>query len=479
MKKKILIVDDEKNTREGLKWALEEKNFEIGLASDGREAMDLLSAQTYDLVITDLKMPNVDGMALLDHITKNYPQSLVVILTGHATVENAVAAMKKGVYDYIEKPVNIDELNALVDRAMEHKNLKEENEELRRTIQKHYGLDNIIGQSEAMRQVFQKIIQVAPTKATILIQGESGTGKELIASAIHYNSPRKNNPFVKLNCGALTPTLLESELFGHEKGAFTDAHRQKIGRFELADKGTLLLDEISETTLEFQVRLLRVLQEQEFERVGGTQTVRVDVRVITATNKNLKERVENGMFREDLFYRLNVIQINVPPLRERAEDIPLLVDAFLKEFCRENEKPLLRISPQTMTLLQRFPWPGNVRQLRNVIEGMVVMAEADELTPLNLPEEVRQAADRDAVIRIRSGASLEEAEKQIIESTLLATKGNKAQAARILGLGRKTLYRKIEEYGIGRILTPLRKNHGISINPGSDLAGSGPLRRKV
>jgi len=269
MKNKILIVDDEKNTREGLKWALEEKNVEVGLASDGREAIDLLAAQNFDIVITDLKMPHMDGLELLDHIRRNDPQTLVVILTGHATVENAVAAMKKGAYDYIEKPVNPEELNVLVDRALEHKNLREENEQLRRTLQKHYGLDNIIGQSEPMQHVFQKIIQVAPTKATILIQGESGTGKELIASSIHYNSSRKNNPFVKLNCGALTPTLLESELFGHEKGAFTDAHRQKIGRFELADKGTLLLDEISETTLEFQVRLLRVLQEQEFERVGG------------------------------------------------------------------------------------------------------------------------------------------------------------------------------------------------------------------
>jgi DNA-binding NtrC family response regulator len=448
MKNKILIVDDEKNTREGLKWALEEKNFEIGVASDGREAIDLLAAQNYDLVITDLKMPGMHGIDLLDYITRHYSQTLVVILTGHATVENAVAAMKKGAYDYIEKPVNPEELNVLVDRALEHKNLREENEELRRTLQKNFGMDQIIGQSEPMRQVFQKIIQVAPTKATVLVQGESGTGKELIASAIHYNSPRKNNPFVKLNCGALTPTLLESELFGHERGAFTDAHRQKIGRFELADKGTLLLDEISETTLEFQVRLLRVLQEQEFERVGGTQTICVDVRVITATNKNLRECVEKGAFREDLFYRLNVIQINVPPLRERAEDIPLLVDAFLKEFCRENNKPLLKIPPQTITLLQRFPWPGNVRQLRNVLEGMVVMATTDELLPANLPEEVRQTADRDSAIRIRSGASLAEAEKQIIESTLVATGGNKAQTARILGLGRKTLYRKIEDYGI-------------------------------
>jgi DNA-binding NtrC family response regulator len=448
MKRKILIVDDEKNTREGLKWSLEGRNYEIALAGDGQEAADLLSVQSFDLVITDLKMPHMDGMQLHEFIHSRHPQTIVIILTGHGTVETARAAFKKGVYDYIEKPVNIDELNQIVERALREKILEEENEELKKNLQELYGLNNIIGKSEPMKQVYKKIIQVAPTKATVLIQGESGTGKELIASAIHYNSPRKTKPFVKLNCGALTPTLLESELFGHEKGAFTDAHRQKVGRFELADGGTIFLDEISETSLEFQIRLLRVLQEQEFERVGGVQTISVDVRVITATNQNLKERVGQGSFREDLFYRLNVIPINVPPLRDRAEDIPLMVDAFLKEFCRENNKALFKISLKTMALLQNFSWPGNVRQLRNVIEGMVVMSTTDELTPDNLPDEIRGSDERDQYVRIQTGSTLSEMEKQMIESTLRATNGNKAKTARILGLGRKTLYRKLQEYGL-------------------------------
>ena len=448
MKPRILIVDDEKNTLEGLKWALDPQKYEIGLAGDGKDAMDILSGRSFDIVITDLKMPQVDGMQLLEHVLTNYSQTYVIILTGHGTVQTAVEAMKKGAYDYIEKPVNIDELNLLVERVLMHKNLTEENKELRQALEDHYGLDNIIGQSPPMISVFEKIRQVAPTKATVLIQGESGTGKELIASAIHYNSERKNKPFVKLNCGALTPTLLESELFGHEKGAFTNAHRQKVGRFELADGGTIFLDEISETTPEFQVKLLRVLQEHEFERVGGVQTIHVDVRVIAATNQNLNEEVAKGSFREDLYYRLNVIQITVPPLRERKEDIPLLVNTFIKEVCEENEKPLLKMTPQTVAFLQRFEWPGNVRQLRNVIEGMVVMAKSNQLTPDNLPEQIRQAGDKYEYIKVKAGSSLAETEKQLIESTLIQTEGNKARAARILGVGRKTLYRKMQEYGI-------------------------------
>lgn len=446
MKRRILIVDDEKNTREGLRWALDSTTCEISLAADGEEASRMLAASAFDLVITDLKMPRMDGMELLNLIIKKHPKTIVIVLTGHATVETAVEAIKKGAYDYIEKPINIDELNMLVDRALMQKNLEEEDDTQRQSLQQQFDIGNILGVSPAMKGIFEKILHVAPTRATVLVQGESGTGKEMIASAIHYNSPRKNKPFIKLNCGALTATLLESELFGHEKGAFTDAHRQKVGRFELADGGTLFLDEISETSPEFQVKLLRVLQEQEFERVGGVKTIHVDVRVIAATNKNLKERVQAGAFREDLFYRLNVIQINVPPLRERAEDIPILVESFLQEFSRENNKHNLIITPQTMAHLQNFSWPGNVRQLRNVIEGMVVMATGNEITPANLPEEIRQTPDRDAGLSLKPGISLAEMEKRLIESTLLAEKGNKAKVARILGMGRKTLYRKMQEY---------------------------------
>jgi DNA-binding NtrC family response regulator len=448
MKRRIVIADDEKNTREGLKWAIEGKGVEVGLAADGQEALDILATQDVDLVIADLKMPRIDGMELLRRIKEEYPGTEVIVLTGHGTVETAVEAMKIGAYDYVIKPVNLDELNLLVERALMLRSMKEENLLLHRQLDERYGFDKIIGRSPAIMKVFRKIKQVAPSRATVLIQGESGTGKELIASAIHYNSPRKNKPFVKINCGALSPTLLESELFGHEKGAFTDAYKQKQGRFELANEGTIFLDEVSETTQEFQVKLLRVLQEQEFERVGGTRTIKVDVRVIAATNTNLEERVRQGRFREDLFYRLNVIQINLVPLRERTEDIPLLVNEFLKEFCQEYGKEILDVSPKVMSILQQYNWPGNVRQLRNVIEGMVVMATSRELTPKSLPEEIRKQVDQGRFLKLKTGSTLREAERELIKATLLDVNGNKAKAARMLGLGRKTLYRKLQEYGI-------------------------------
>lgn len=448
MKRRIVIADDEKNTREGLKWAVEGKGVEVALAADGQEALDILATQDVDLVIADLRMPRVDGIELLHRIKNEYPGTEVIILTGHGTVESAVEAMKIGAYDYVMKPVNLDELNLLLERALMLKAMKEENLALHRQLDERYGLDKIIGRSPAMMKVFRKIKQVAPSKATVLIQGESGTGKELVASAIHFNSPRKNKPFIKINCGALSPTLLESELFGHEKGAFTDAYKQKQGRFELANEGTIFLDEVSETTPEFQVKLLRVLQEQEFERVGGTRTVKVDVRVITATNKSLEQCVQEGRFREDLFYRLNVIQINLVPLRERAEDIPLLVNSFLKEFSQEYGKEMLDVSPKVMSILQQYHWPGNVRQLRNVIEGLVVMATTREITPKSLPEEIRSEVDRGRFLKIKTGSTIQEAERELIKATLLEVNGNKAKAARMLGLGRKTLYRKLQEYRI-------------------------------
>ena len=448
MKRRIVIADDEKNTREGLKWAIEGKGVEVALAADGQEALDILATRDVDLVIADLKMPRVDGMELLHRIKEDYAGTEVIVLTGHGTVESAVEAMKIGAYDYVMKPVNLDELNLLVERALMLRSMKEENLDLHRQLDERYGFDKIIGRSQAMMKIFRRIKQVAPSKATVLIQGESGTGKELIASAIHYNSPRKNKPFIKINCGALSPTLLESELFGHEKGAFTDAYKQKQGRFELANEGTIFLDEVSETTREFQVKLLRVLQEQEFERVGGTRTIKVDVRVITATNKNLEECVKEGRFREDLFYRLNVIQINVVPLRDRTEDIPLLVNAILQEFCQEYGKEMLEVSPKVMSIFQQYHWPGNVRQLRNVIEGLVVMATSREITPKNLPEEIRREVDRGRFLKIKTGSTLKDAERELIKATLLDVNGNKARAARMLGLGRKTLYRKLQEYEI-------------------------------
>lgn len=443
----ILVVDDEKNTREGLRWALEREDVTVLTAADGEEALEILRRESVDLVITDLRMQKLDGMGLLEAVKRECPDTAVVILTGHGTIENAVEAMKQGAYDYLIKPVNLDELSLLIDRFASTRKLVRENVELRERLDSKFGFDNIVGQSAAMLEVFEKVRMVAPTRANVLLTGESGTGKEVIANAIHQNSPRRNKPFIKVNCGALPLTLLESELFGHEKGAFTHAIKTKPGRFELANGGTLLLDEISETAPEFQVKLLRVLQEGEFERVGGTQTIRVDVRVIAATNKRLDELVREGKFREDLYYRLKVVEISLPPLRERVEDIPLLVEHFLEEFSRYYGKPKSRVHQAVMTALQNYSWPGNVRQLRNVIEGAVVMA-GTEITLKHLPPEIHSAPREEHYVRIPVTASLEYAERLLIEAALRYNGGNRAKTARQLGIGRKTLYRKLQQYGL-------------------------------
>jgi DNA-binding NtrC family response regulator len=447
MSRTIMVVDDEKNTREGLKWALEATGAEIFLAENGEQALIKLGNIHVDLVISDLKMPKMDGMELLDHILDEFTETDFVMLTGHGTVETAVEAMKRGAFDYLMKPVNIDELQLLVDRAFEQKSLKQENERLRREVNDRYGFESIVGHSPQMENIFEKIRQVSPTKANVLVQGETGTGKELIAKAIHFTSNRARKPFIAVNCGALTQTLLESELFGHEKGAFTGAIRQKPGRFELANTGTIFLDEIGETTPELQVRLLRVLQEHEFERVGGTKLVKVDVRVIAATNRNLKKEVEAGRFREDLYYRLNVIRIDIPSLRERLDDIPLIASHFLREFNREHGKSL-SLSPKSVSYLQNYHWPGNVRQLRTVIESSVILTSGKEIAPKNLPDEIRTESAPSNMVRLRVGMTVADAERELIKATLSEFSGNKAKAARTLGLGRKTLYRKLQEYEI-------------------------------
>lgn len=443
----ILVVDDEKNTREGLRWALEKPDVRVWTASNGVEALELLRQQPVDLVITDLRMPELDGMELLRIIRTEMPEVDVVMLTGYGSVDNAVEAMRVGAKDYLVKPVNIDELTVKVDKIREDRSRVRENRELRERIQQIYGFENIVGRSAAMLEVFEKVRMVAPTKASVLIYGESGTGKELIANAIHEHSPRRKRPFVKVNCGALPLTLLESELFGHEKGAFTGAVATRPGRFELANGGTLLLDEISETAPEFQVKLLRVLQEGEFERVGGTQTIKVDVRIIAATNKKLETLVREGKFREDLYYRLKVVEIDLPPLRERPEDIPLLVEHFLEEFSRYYGKAKPRVHPAVMTALQNYHWPGNVRQLRNVLEGAFVMSSG-EITLKHLPPEIHAEQAKDNYVRIPVSASLQEAERLLIQAALAYNRGNRARTARQLGLGRKTLYRKMATYGI-------------------------------
>ena len=448
MMNRLMIVDDEKNTREGLKWTLEHGDTQVRVASTGEEALELFKQEHFDLVIVDLKMPGMGGLELMRTLKKLDPKVEVIVLTAHGTVETAVEAMRDGAFDYLTKPVDVEELRINCERALKTRRLNLENEELRSLVEKRYGFQNIIGNSPAMERIFQTVRQVAPTRATVLIQGESGTGKELVAHAIHLNSPRAHKPFVAVNCGALTATLLESELFGYEKGAFTGAHRTKPGRFEMADEGTLLLDEISETTSDFQVKLLRVLQDQTFERVGGVHPIQVDVRVLAATNQDLHKLVREGKFREDLYYRLNVVPLHMPPLRERPEDIPLLVDVFIREFCEANNREPIQMHPKAMAQLQDYHWPGNVRQLRNVIEGLVVMTPGREITAQSLPEEIRREEPARGHVTLRVGSSLSDAEREMIRATLSEQRGNRAKTAKTLGIGRKTLYRKLEAYGI-------------------------------
>ncbi len=371
----------------------------------------------------------------------------VIILTGHGTIESAVQAMHDGAYDFLTKPVNLDRLSLLVKRALASRELAVQNRAMQEELERRSGFASIIGRSAEMRQVFEMVRQVAPSRSSVLITGESGSGKEMIAEALHYNSPRKDKPFIKLHCAALTESLLESELFGHEKGAFTGAIARKRGRFELAHLGTLFLDEIGEINQNVQIKLLRVLEEKKFERVGGEETVEMDVRLIAATNRDLKEAIAKGTFREDLYYRLNVVNIHIPPLRERKEDIPLLVAAFLREFSQENGKPIEGIDAKARLALYNYSWPGNVRQLRNSIESAVVLSKGTTITMDDLPPNIRGETGTDS-LRLAVGASLADVEKEVIRSTLAREGGNKSRTAEILGIGRKTLHRKIEEYGL-------------------------------
>lgn len=447
----VMVVDDEKNIRDGLGKFLEMDGHEVFLAENGQDAWERTSQGDIDLIITDLKMPEMSGEELLKRISSAYPNIPVIILTGHGTIENAVETMRNGAYDFLTKPVNLDHLSLLVKRALssrslalEHRALQEEVERL----QKQNSVSRmIIGKSALMARILERIEQVAPTKASVLISGESGVGKELVADAIHNKSNRKNGPFIKVHCAALTKSLLESELFGHEKGAFTGASQQKKGRFELADGGTIFLDEIGEIDQSTQIKLLRVLQEKTFERVGGEKSIEVDVRIVSATNKDLRQEVKAGNFREDLFFRLNVINVEVPPLRDRKEDIPLLCSSFIKEFAKENDKNIEGMDPKVRMALINYSWPGNVRELRNVLEAAVVLSRTNILTLEDLPDNIKNEEDSQ-YIKVPLGASFSDMEKKLIQATLLHEKGNKSRTAEILGIGRKTLHRKIEEYGL-------------------------------
>lgn len=446
MKFKILVVDDEKNIRQGLAAALQMDGHEVEVAADGDEGWKRFQRGDIDLVITDLRMPGMGGEELLKRIGSESPGVPVIVLTGHGTVETAVDAMRNGAYDFLTKPVNLDRLSLLVKRALQNRELVLQHRRLEEELDGKKQFDAIIGTSAAMRKVFDTIRQVAPTKASVLITGESGVGKELVADAIHELSPRKGKPLVKVHCAALAATLLESELFGHEKGAFTGAVGRKRGRFELAHEGTLFLDEIGEIDQNVQIKILRVLQEKKFERVGGEETLEVDVRIVAATNRDLKAEIEKGTFREDLYYRLNVVNLHVPPLRERKDDIPLLATAFLKEFAQENGKPIEALDNRARAALYAYDWPGNVRELRNCMESAVVMAKGRLITVDDLPPTIRNSSEA-GWIRLPMGIPLEEAEKIIIRDTLSAQRGNKSRTAEVLQIGRKTLHRKLAEWG--------------------------------
>ena len=445
MKFRILVIDDEKNIREGLQMALEDDGYEVLTAADGTAGLQKALSDVVDLIITDLRMPGIGGQELLRRVTSETPGVPVIVLTGHGTVETAVEAMRMGAYDFLTKPLDLDRLSLLVKRALQNRELVLRHRELEEQLQSNKTFEHIIGKSAAMEHVFEMIRKVAPSRASVLITGESGVGKELIASAIHNLSPRKDKSYIKVHCAALAESLLESELFGHEKGAYTGAVSQKRGRFELADGGTIFLDEIGEINQNLQIKILRVLQEKQFERVGGEKSVTVDTRLITATNRDLEKEVENGTFRSDLYYRLNVVHIHVPPLRERKEDLPLLIAAFIKEFTEENAKSISGIEPKARAALYAYEWPGNIRQLRNCLESAVVMSSDDIIRLSDLPEHVREA-EQTATVRIQIGTSLAEAEKHIIMETLAAYKGNKSKTADILGIGRKTLHRKLDEF---------------------------------
>lgn len=448
----ILIVEDDKNTREGLQRALGATHTVL-LADSAERALAMLDESAVDIVLSDLRMSGMDGMTLLQRGVARSSSPIFIMLTAYGNVETAVEAMKLGAYDFLMKPVNLDHLEMLIQRALRSRDVETENRSLHEQLDNRFGLDNIIGQSPAMAEVFDIVRQVAPTQATILLQGESGTGKELVAHAIHRLSPRSKGSFIAVHCASLSPTLLESELFGHEKGAFTGATERRRGRFEMADGGTLFLDEISEIDPSIQVKLLRVLEERNFERVGGHETLNVDIRLIAATNADLRQRVEQGKFRNDLYFRLDVVAVTLPPLRDRGDDIPLLCTHFLKEFGAKNGKPVEDITPEALAALAAYRWPGNVRELRNAIERMVVLSRGPRLTVRDLPAAIREAGGDEAARRtprVEGGRaalpeSMHDAETLIIVAALRRNDANVTRAAEQLGISRRTLQRKFIE----------------------------------
>lgn len=451
MKPNILVVDDDHGHRMMLQTVLESDGYQVSLAANGREAVDAATASSFDVILMDIRMRGMDGIEALKRLRPIVPDTPVVLMTAYASVKTAVEALRIGAEDYLTKPLDTDELKVILEKVMRISALREENRQLREEVGRRFDFSSVIGSSPKMRALFETIERVAPTDATVLLEGESGTGKELIARMIHRNSLRKEGPFVAVNCAALPEALLESELFGHEKGAFTGADRRRTGRFGLADGGSLLLDEIGELPVHLQAKLLRVLQEQTYEPLGGTRSVSVDARILVATNKNLKEEIRAGRFREDLFYRLNVVRLVVPPLRQRAEDIPLLAHHFLEVYNRKNRRMLNGMTREAARLLARYDWPGNVRELENLIERSVIMCRGEMIDVADLPESLRSLADAPPEISRHeppAGRTLKEMEAEMIRLTLKENSGNRTRTAEVLGISRRTLQLKLKAYGI-------------------------------
>jgi two-component system response regulator HydG len=450
---RILVVDDDQAIREALSRTLEKLGHDVVLAEDGQAGLDRIREGGIHIVLADLKMPKMSGQELLKATKALAPDAEVIVITGHGTIEDAVEAMKEGAYDFVTKPFKRIQLEKTIKKAAEKQALVLQNRHLQARLGELQGAGQIIGTSPVMLKTLDLVRQVASSAATVLIQGESGTGKEVIANAVHHGSPRRDRPFIKVNCAALPETLLESELFGYERGAFTGAVSRKEGRFELADGGTLFMDEIGELSPATQAKLLRVLQAGEFERVGGTRTLKVDVRLVAATNADLASLVREKRFREDLYYRLNVITIQLPPLRERREDIPLLAHHFLRSFASKNAKPIVGFSEDTVDILQTYAWPGNVRELENVIERAVVLTRSSMISPADLPETLTGSDQAARHLVISIGTPLEEVENRLIDETLRYTKGDKTLAAKLLGIATRTIYRRMK--GEAELQAPL------------------------
>ncbi|MFH1076857.1 MAG: sigma-54 dependent transcriptional regulator [Pseudomonadota bacterium] len=453
---RILVSDDDPEVLEFISEVLQRAGYEVGTAANGQLAIDELDSNSYDLAITDLNMPEIDGMAVLNHIVTRCQNTLCIILTGYGSIRGSVEAIKIGAFDYVPKPVKSEELLMIVEKAFRYQSLERENMILKDQLRQKYRFENFIGNSPAILKVFEVIEKVADTDSTILITGASGTGKELVARAIHYNSRRRNKPMVTINCGAIPEELLESELFGHEKGAFTSAHKARVGRFEIADGGTIFLDEIGDMSPNLQVKLLRVLQEQKFERVGSAKTLYVDIRVVAATNTDLKEAIAKGAFREDLYYRLNVIPIHVPPLKERKSDIPLLLDFFMHKFTNKKHKHIKGLRPETVAILLKYDWPGNVRELENLIERLVILSNNEMIGTEDLPDNMLEGSEvcaelLDVIIPeggIPFNTAVEEYERQLILQALNKAKWVKKKAAELLCINRTTLVEKIKKKNI-------------------------------